>query len=118
MTEPRKTRPRMDSPPKGLSPECTQPRVDSTPKGLNPEMTQSRLGLNPEWTQPWLGLNPEWTQPRLGLKPDRDSTSNSYQPRMAPFHRPNIKIVLFSLNMNQGVLYIKRMDLKIEYNNI
>ncbi len=75
--------------------------MDSTPKGLNPERTQSRLGLNPEWTQPWLGLNPEWTQPR-----------------MAPFHRPNIKILLFSLNMNQGVLYIKRMDLKREYNNI
>jgi hypothetical protein len=87
-----------------LNPEGTQPRMDSTPKGLNPKWDSTLNGLNPEWDS-----TPNGTKPRLGLNPDRDSTSNSSQLRMAQ-SRLNIKISLFSLNVNQ-VVY-KKMDLK------
>jgi hypothetical protein len=88
--------------------------MDSTPNGLNPESTQSGLGLNPEkdstpnglnhdWDSTPNRLNPDWDSTPSGLNSEWDSTSNSSQPRTALFHCLNIKILLFSLNMNKSV---------------
>ncbi len=78
--------------PTGTQPTGTQPRMDSIPTGTHP-----RLGLNLEWTQFPMGLNPTGTQPRQGLNFKFLSTSNG---TISP---SKYKILLFSLNINQGV---------------
>ncbi len=90
--------------------------MDLTQNGLNSEWTELGMdstpnGLNPKWTQPQLGLNPEWTELRMGLNLVFLSTLNG---TISP---SKYRILLFSFNMNQGV-YIKRMDVTREYNNI
>ncbi len=75
-----------------LDHEWTELRMDSTPKGLNPNWDSIPTG-----TQLRMDSITTGTQPRL------DWTQNGTQPRMALFHRLDIQILLFSLNMNQSV---------------
>jgi hypothetical protein len=89
-----------------LNPEWTEPQMDPTPNGLNPKWTEPRM----DWTQN--GLNSELTQPRrystpTGTQPQLDWTQNGTQPRIS-----------INLKWNDFMVYIKRMDLKREYNNI
>jgi hypothetical protein len=81
--------------------------MDSTPKGLNLDWDSTPNEFNPDWDSTPKGLNPNRDSTPNGLNSEWDSTSNSSQPQIALFHRLNIKILLFSLNMNESVIYQK-----------